>query len=163
MLLLQFQIANLLSSKLRSKKATSMLPLFPIYRKDAFAQPTNKPSSVLRNNLQRREGSKSNRAQLEIFESSSQNCLDILWIASEEEPAPHNMRLKREDVSRLLLGHYVNSFLDMVQQLSSVVGLDELDDIYDSRRIWAGIRRSRFASEFLGCSRTPVFAPGICE
>jgi len=113
--------------------------------------------------LQRRKRAKSDRTQLEIFESSSQKSLDILWIASEEEPVPHNVGLERKNVSCLLLRYYFKSFIDVVRQLSSIVGLDKLDDICDTRRIWTWISRSRFAAQFLGRCYPPVFAPRICE
>ncbi len=149
MTLLQLQIADLLSSELRSKKAARMLPLFAIDGKYAATESieVSARTGVWECASQRSECAESDRPQLKVLELGGQNGLDVLGIAGEEKPIPHNVRLKREHRPGLLLGCRVKSFVDVIQQLSGVVGLDELDDIYDSRWIWAGICGSRPTSQ----------------
>jgi hypothetical protein len=144
MTLLQLQIAHLLSSKLRPQKAARMLPLFAIDRKYATAESVKvSASTVSGTHSQRSECAESDRAQLEVLELSGQKSLDVLGIAGEEKPIPHDVRLKREHRPGFMLGRRFEPLVDVIQQLSGIVGLNELDHIYYSRWIWAGVRGSR--------------------
>lgn len=92
----------------------------------------------------------SHHAQLKVLELRRQDSLDILRVCGGDGLAAHLTDAESQHIAVFAVTHFLESTLRHFRDLFGFIGLERLEEIGDTQRVFAGIERDRSTAQLAG-------------
>ena len=89
-------------------------------------------------------------AQLKVLELCRQDSLDVLRVSGIDGLAAHLTDAESQDIAVFAVTHVLESTLGHFRDEFDFVGLERLEEIGDTHRVFAGIERHRTTAQLAG-------------